>query len=138
MANIVKQRFNSLKITNIFLKSVNFENKCEPVQELKVDRKVNIENRDSNNVDFSIVQKVLMNGGQGGTIEICIGVQINVDIKEGFSDDEIEEGLMEIIQKIIEVNAIDGKVSLIIANLTNSFGDRPIIIPDNSFEVKNN
>ena len=133
-----KKIFSSLKINNIYLKNVSYENfNTERMETLNVTNNIEIESFDNNNIGFLVKQSIIVNKGKKSNINVVVGVDIQIDINNEIKEDEIKKELIKIAEKIIQVNAIDTKISLIIANLTNSFGERPIILPDESFKVEN-
>ena len=132
-----KKFFKSLKVTNIYLKSVNYSdfNNHEIPKNINISKDIHIDTHEGNNVSFLVEHKILINEGKKSEIVVLVAIDINIDINEGVSED-LNDDLKQIAQKIIEVNFIYQKISLLVGNITNSLGDIPIILPDETYTRK--
>lgn len=132
-----KKFFKSLKVTNIYLKNLKYSdfNNLETPKNINVSKNIQIDTHEGNNVSFLIEHKSLINEGKKAEIIVQVAIDIEIDIIDGVLED-INEELKQIAQKIIKVNFINQKISLLIGNITNSLGDIPIILPDEAYTKK--
>jgi len=130
-----KRIFKSLKIKNIYLKSVKYNDfiNLDKPEILNISNTINIESNENSDVSFILEKKVLINDGKKAEIIIQIAIQIQVEFKNNKIND-IDSALKEIAEKIISANNIDEKISLLIGNITGSLGDTPIMLPLDLYE----
>lgn len=132
--------FSSLKVTNIYLKKVDYKDNDNLVREKKltISKNKEILKKEDNKVIFLCKQQVLLNKGLKLKINIEFIIEIDIKIEDGYTEEEKEENLLKIADRIIATNDINKKIILLIANLTSSFGDNPLLIPDKSYEEVEN
>lgn len=123
--------FNYLKVKNIYLKSVRYDdyNNSEDLERVTVSKNINIISRDGKDASFIVEHKFLTNKGSKSEIAIDVCIEIEIDIVDNDSDD-VNDRLENIAQKIVKVNYVDEKVSLLVGNITSSFGDEPLLMPN--------
>lgn len=84
-------------------------------------------------LDYTITKIVKINSSKCEKIEVSVCVLVVVDLKLGYSEERFNEGVHELITQILMDYTIENKIALIIANLTGSFGEGPLILQDQSF-----
>jgi hypothetical protein len=126
--------FNYLKVKNIYLKSVRYDdyNNSEDLERVTVSKNINIISRDGKDASFIVEHKFLTNKGSKSEIAIDVCIEIEIDIVDNDSDD-VNDRLENIAQKIVKVNYVDEKVSLLVGNITSSFGDEPLLMPNDGY-----
>ena len=126
--------FNYLKVKNIYLKSVRYDdyNNSEDLERVTVSKNINIISRDGKDASFIVEHKFLTNKGSKSEIAIDVCIEIEIDIVDNDSND-VNDRLEKKKKKIVKVNYVDEKVSLLVGNITSSFGDEPLLMPNDGY-----
>lgn len=127
--------FKSLKVKNIYLKSIKYNDydNLKQAEKLKISKDVDIEYRNDKDVSFILEERILFNEGKKAEIIVQVIIQVKIELIAD-NVENINDELKDIAKKIIDVNAVDKKISLLVGNVTSALGDIPIILPDESFE----
>ncbi len=131
-----KKFYKKLKILNIYLKNITFlENEpYKHMDTLNISKNIQISHKEDNNVSYIFEEKIMTNNGEKTEIVLKIGIDINIEFNSDIEKDNIDKELIDIAKKITKANYLENKISLLIGNITSSFGENPIILPTDSFE----
>lgn len=131
-----KKLFKTLRVLNIYLKSVTFEenNPGKRIETLNVFKDIQIIHKEGNHVSYILEKKITTNKGEKIEITVKVGIDINIEFNDDATNDVIDKELKNIAERIAKVNYIDNKISLLIGNITSSFGENPIIFPTDTLK----
>lgn len=115
------------------MKSIKYNDYDNLKQAEKLNISKDIEYRNDKDVSFIFEVRILFNEGKKAEIIVQVIIQVKIELIAD-NIENINDALKDIAKKIIDVDAVDKKISLLIGNVTSALGDIPVILPDETYE----